>query len=139
MLKLRIHTSALKDLQVIKDYDEINETKHRAELMSLIIQMESDHNLQDRLLDARSNEDKVSIMRWVAQYNEGNNLYRLKALTIEGFAASKYRIIYAYMMPGQTSTNAEIQVLAVVRRDQFNYEDDNEYTKRIISDYQGLF
>lgn len=129
-MRFELHINAKKDLDAwFKTHP-----REAAKILALLNQMRTDHQLQDRLLDRNTVHYDISIRRWEEQFRNKNDLYRLKTIEPESKSDAKWRIIYVYFPPGSCGPEAEYHVLAIVHRDKFNYETDNEYTKRILND-----
>lgn len=124
-----IHVSAQQDL----DRALSENRKAAIQILAIIEQIEADPVLQDRLLDKKYSEECLEFMRWVEQYRKGNDLYRIKGWDLDDFTLIPYRIIYAYYPLQQSYV-----LLGIVPRGEFNYEQSNSYTQRILRDYEEL-
>lgn len=133
MYNIQITANAANDLTAIAQQD----SKSAASIFGLIKEMRVNEKLQNILLDRKSNLQNISIQRWISAYGTGRNLYRIKEINQRGYSANNYRIIYAYI-PGLGKNQSEFYILAIVNRQNFDYELNNSYTKRIIRDYDGL-
>ncbi|MEO3879293.1 hypothetical protein [Rheinheimera fenheensis] len=129
-MRVELHINAKKDL----DAWFAKKPAEAADIIALIQQMRSDHELQDKLLDQNSNHEDINVRRWEEQFRKKNDLYRIKSINAYGHSSAKWRLIYAYFPPGVCGPDPEYYVMAIVDRDKFNYEADNEYTKRILHD-----
>lgn len=129
-MRFELHINAKKDL----DAWLIKQPKEAAKILALLNQMRTDHQLQDKLLEKNIIHDDINIRRWEEQFRKKNDLYRIKTVDAEGYSDAKWRLIYVYFPPGSCGPVAEFHVMAIVHRDKFNYEADNEYTKRILHD-----
>lgn len=123
-----------------KDFDEWKaaDKQAAADIMALLMQMRADPLLQDRLLDRKSEDNGLSISRWEEQFRKGNDLYKIKSITPEGYSNAKWRILYAYFPPSAAVIDPEVYVMAIVHRDKFNYEADHEITARIHQDLRTI-
>jgi hypothetical protein len=127
-LSLLVHNDAAQDLRALRDSD----ADAFAKLVALIQQLQKDAVLRSRLLDhgfAGTGDEPISIMKWLgAQKVERLPLWRLKFWDLER-QGLLYRILYIYHWP-----DATFYVLAVVRREKFNYDDPNDpIRKRIVA------
>lgn len=135
-MRIEIGINAIKDLNLLKE----SKPKIAAKALALLKQMAADENVIDRLTDKRSSEGGVSVSRWVEQFysKAARNLYRIKTIDNIGNSNSPFRVIYAYLLPCSGRSEPEVHVLAVVLKSEFNYEANNKFTIRIISDYDSL-
>ncbi|EEO27156.2 type II toxin-antitoxin system RelE family toxin [Oxalobacter paraformigenes] len=107
----------------------------------------SECDLINAFLDELENSPKVldELTKWSAEHNsnpmfnvkaivafqnKGFNLYRIRPLAKR---INKYRIIYAYN--GQRD---EIYLLAIVKKEEYNYEPDDPISQRIFDEYDEL-
>lgn len=128
-----LHPHAAEDLRQIMQSDPDSGGK----IVALIRQMKADQGLQDKLLAHNSSDENINVKHWWEHYKKGLNLWRLKSIAPEAGPLKKYRVIYAYILPAQ-GMPPKYCVLAVVHRDQFNYEPGNQITQRILQDYNQL-
>lgn len=133
MQTVEIHDHAKDDIRNIIAVDRPGALK----VLALLEQMQTDAELQERLLDRKTDdyEETVDVMRWVEQFRQGNDLYRIKIWEPDRARSLPYRVIYAYL---PLDPIANYVVLGVVNRKDFNYESDSEFTKRILCDYHEL-
>lgn len=129
MAFFEIHASAQSDIERALKEDRASAVK----VLAIIQQIEADPDLQGRLLDREYSEECLAFMRWVEQYRQGNDLYRIKGWDPDDSQLIPYRIIYAYYPQQQNYV-----LLGIVPRGEFNYEQSNCYTQRILRDYQEL-
>lgn len=131
MQTVEIHDSAKDDVRRIISVDRSGGLR----VVALLEQMQCDADLQGRMLDRVTDDpdELIDIMRWVEQYNKGNDLYRLKIWEADHSKSLPYRVIYAYL-PYDHLIN--FVVLGVIHRKDFNYEPDNEFTRRVLRDYR---
>lgn len=147
MLPLHRHKNAEQDLlKIYQAYKRCPEGPRRKRLgvafarVSTVLQlMEEDENIQSRLLEHNDdNEEDVNFKKWLAQHRIGNDLWRVKIWS--GSRLIQYRIIYAYEKRTSINTQARFHILAIVDRNDFNYEDAgvNPLSERIINDYHSI-
>ena len=101
--------------------------------------METDEDMQKRLLKHSNDEcGGVNFKKWLAQHKLGNDLWRVKLWS--GPELVGYRIIYAYEKTDQNHNQSRFHVLAIVDRNDFNYEDEHQnlISARIINDYSNM-
>lgn len=130
MLRLQIHEGVETDVLDIA----IREPVVARRVAVLFEQLRGDEKLLSRLLEDRYGEPGdtfFSIRKWVAQWDKGRDLWRLKDWTLQELGLH-YRIIYAYLVESRC-----IYILAVVPR-SFNYDEDSEIGREIIKRYQRL-
>jgi len=143
MIEIRLHDHAKDD---IKRLFADKESKWIAGYASFLVkELRTNKDLQDQLLVhdslvelSENGVASISIQKWISQFNgrPGRDLWRIKPRNNAG-NQMPFRMIFAYRMP-YGGFDAEIWVLAVLKRSEFNYEDENPYTKRIVSDYEQL-
>lgn len=129
-----IHANAKSDLHALKEADLAALT----DILVLLQEMKSCPNHSIDLMTTRGNNDlnsvEINSKEWIAARKSGNDLWRLRLLEVKenvSSPASKYRIIYGYHY--QTR---QLCILAVVKRDQYDYDDlTTEINKRIIRDW----
>ncbi|MET4160498.1 hypothetical protein ABIE61_000312 [Marinobacterium sp. MBR-111] len=133
MQTVEIHDHAKDDIRSIIAVDRPGALK----VLALFEDMQTDAELQERLLDRKTDdyEETVDVMRWVEQFRQGNDLYRIKIWEPDRARALPYRVIYAYLPLDRI---ANFVVLGVIHRKDFNYEPDHSFTKRILHDYHDL-
>lgn len=140
MIEIRLHHNAQDDMRRL-----IAERSWVGPWLKMILsEMRDNEDLQDALLIHNesvevSDSSALNSQKWLSQYNGRNqrNLWRLKPLHSLGGKPLPFRIIYAYNPP-VGNFDSEIWVLAVLKRNEFNYQDDNFFSKRIVSDYECL-
>ena len=122
----RIHNDAATDLRAIKATDPAAFGR----LFALLEQLKAEPAWIDKLLDSGHGSDRVGpigIMKW----HEANRvaslpLWRLKFWDLER-SGLKYRVIYLYNWPDRS-----YNVMAVVQRDSFDYDDPNDPIRRRV-------
>lgn len=127
---LSIHSDAADDLRQLMVADKFAAGK----VAALLQQARSDPKIIATLLDHNFGDDHSAayhVSKWIALWNEGYNLWRLKIWT-EPKGSLHYRIVYAY----EPSTLL-YHVLAIVHRD-FDYQKDHAITRRIRRAYSDL-
>lgn len=134
MQVVEIHPNAADDIRQIAKIDRVSAAK----VTAVLSQMGADGEFQDRLLDHQSKDNGVEVQRWLAQFNQGNNLYRLKVwYPVDGFPL-RYRIIYGYLPIEPGRSKSCYIILGVVDRDGFNYGTTTETERRVLRDYDRL-
>jgi hypothetical protein len=105
----------------------------------LLEALQHDPDLLDRLSQHNYGQyglTEFDVSKWLSQWNQNNNLWRLKIKDLEQLGRDyRYRIIYAFLPRKQ-----HYHVLAVVHRDTFNYETDPKHpiTQRVLKAYASL-
>lgn len=140
MIEIRIHDHAKDD---IRDSSRFS-GKDRAYLRVLFSEMRDNPDVQDALLihdetvSFGVGDDTANIQKWWEQFRYRNrDLWRLKPLTHLNGRSMKFRVIYAYR-PAYQGVEPEIWILGVFRRNEFDYEESNPLTQRVIEDYENL-
>lgn len=124
---LTFHSDVKGDLQRIRE----KEPEAFAKLAALFRQLQSDSRLTEKLLDHGFGDDRkaeISVSKWMNQWKEGKNLWRLKSWDMEKHGM-KYRVIYLYL-----PNEARFVVMAVVARGEFNYDDDDHPIRKRITE-----
>lgn len=132
MYRLFVHADAESDLERIWAEDETA----AARITVLLEEVQGNQGLLDRLTEhgfGSNPSAPFNVSKWHRQWNQGRDLWRLKAWNLERIRV-RYRVIYAYL-PGKR----HYHVLAVLPRDQVNYDDpDDPITRRILRAYADL-
>lgn len=117
---IRIHNDAVGDLRAIRASDP----EAFPQIFALLEQLKADPKWINRLLDSGYGSDRrgpIAVMKWHdAQRVAHLPLWRLKFWNLEKNGL-KYRVIYLYNYPDQS-----YNVMAVVHRDKFDYDDPND-------------
>lgn len=99
--------------------------------------------MRAKLLDHEARTNGVEVKKWLDQYNKKpwRNLWRLKVWEPgeEYEDLLPYRVVYGYTTPRSSCPDGGFTALAVVHRDEFDYERDSPLSKRIQADYDDLF
>lgn len=127
---VRIHPHMLQDLENEDVPDEVV-----ADILSLLEQIEADPLVVDKLTTHGDNEfgsTTVNVKRWqTMRSNRRDDLWRFRILDCP---ATTYRIVYGYEMKAR-----KIHVLALVHKDEFDYDDhDTPIAKRILADWLAI-
>ncbi len=133
---LHVHDHAKGDLRAIRREDE----KTAADLLVFLQEFEGDQDLLDRLsqhgYEDPYNADwvlKISVSKWLGQWRQKRNLWRLKNLDLEEDGL-RYRVIYAYLPKKQVYV-----VLGIFPRANFDYDDlGDPRVQRILASYDEL-
>jgi hypothetical protein len=131
LISLYIHEDAKADLKEI--YRKAPKTAACIEVF--LQEIKGNQDLLDRLTQQDYGPEGYApfhVSGWFQQWNKGKNLWRLKLWDLES-KGIKYRIIYAFI-PHQR----KYYVLAILSRNNFNYEENDPRTKRILDAYEAL-
>ena len=105
-----------------------------ADITVLFEQMKADPKLIDKLTTRGRNQfgqTDLDVKPWLRLWNRGVDLWRLRIYD-EPFA--NYRIVYGYAV-----RSYQIVILAVVRREDFDYDaPDHAIAQRILEDWRNL-
>jgi len=131
LLALFIHDDAKGDLE-----DLWNSCPQAAAKIAVTLQeLKGNPDLMDRLTQedygAYGTAD-FSIKKWIEQWYQDRNLWRLKIWDLEGDGL-QYRIVYAFV-----PLKKHHHILAIVPREEFNYEASHPITQRIRLAYENL-
>lgn len=132
-----IHQNAKNDLLDLK----ASNPEAFSDILVLIQELQINPNLTIDWLtthgDIDANGFDINAKQWIAIKNIANNIWRLRLMGLPEYysnEASKYRIIYCYHY--QTR---QLCILAVVNRNEFNYDDlTTPINQRIIRDYKSI-
>ena len=131
MIALFIHDDAKADLLALRK----SEPRTAGRILALLEQLEGDPDLLDRLTQhdygAYGSAD-FHVSKWQEQWRKGRDLWRLKVWDLEENGL-RHRIVYAFV-PGKQ----HYHVLAITPRKDFNYEERDPITQRILRAYQEL-
>lgn len=130
MPDLFIHDDANNDLELLWSQDP----QAAARIEVLLEELEGDDNLLDRLTQhnfGNRNHDPFNVSKWLAHWNKGRDIWRLKIWDLEK-KGLKYRIIYAFI-PRKNNHH----ILAIAPRD-FNYDTNHPISRRILLAYEDL-
>ena len=103
-------------------------------IVALIHELQGDKDLLDRLTQHGYGADGTAdfdVSMWVGEQKRGRNLWRLKALDLEG-KGLPYRVIYAF----EPSLKRH-KILAIAPR-SFNYDENHPLTQRIRDAYDKV-
>jgi mRNA-degrading endonuclease RelE of RelBE toxin-antitoxin system len=127
---LVVHEDAEFDLDELWAIDEDTTT----DIIALLEQAKCDQELLDSLTIKDFGSDRsedIHVDKWVAQQQQGRNLWRLKIWDLED-RGIRYRIVYAL-----DPRISRYHVLGVLKRD-FDYDENDQRTKRILAAYDDL-
>lgn len=131
MIALFIHDDAKADLLALRD----SEPRVAGRILALFEQLEGDPDLLDRLTQhdygAHHSAD-FHVSKWQEQWRKGRDLWRLKVWDLED-KRLRYRIVYAFI-PGRL----QYHILAITPRRDFNYEECDPLSQRILRAYEEL-
>lgn len=127
---LDIHDHAVEDIEAILEDDE----DAAAAIIAALEAMRDDPQLIDKVTTRGYNhfgDYRTDVKPWQV-VRRFANLWRLR-LFDTGTAATRYRVIYGYHY--QTR---QVLVLAIVSKDDFDYEIDSDIARRILADWAEL-
>ncbi len=131
MYALFIHDDAKADLLALWE----REPRTAGRILALLEQLEVDPDLLDCLTvhdyGAHSSED-FHVSKWLEQWRKGRDLWRLKIWDLEE-QGIRYRIVYAFV-----PVKRQYQVLAITPRKEFNYDESDTISQRILRAYEEL-
>lgn len=132
MYKLYLHANAASDLAtLIRRGGPFAVAAKRVAV--LIQELKGYRDLAATLLDhGLVTAAGLDVKKFVEQWRDGQDLWRLKHRDWSIGRAS-LRVIYAYVARTKT-----FHVLAVVARNEYNYEDDAALTRRLLADLEDL-
>ena len=112
------------DLSGLDERDLINvfldELEDSPKVLDELTKWNSEHN----------SNPMFNVKAIVEFHKKGFNLYRIRPLAKR---INKYRIIYAY-----NGLRDEIYLLAIVKKEEYNYEPNNSISQRIFDEYDEL-
>lgn len=127
---LDVHIHAVEDLRRIR----VEDPDSYAAIFATLNLVRDDPDTIDKLTTHGDNlfgVTRLGVKRWETAQKKGHNLWRFRILDT---AATVYRVVYGY--------NYKIRrvcVLAVVRKEEFNYDDiTSGIAQRIHSDWVDL-
>lgn len=143
MLPIDLHPNAVKDIKELR----IKDLASAGKLIALLQELKTDPNLQERMLNhgdiEEANEGRVEFQKWLKKWKQQKELWRVKVYEADkDVQALSYRIIYAHHPWTEGDPKSYFQILAVVHRNELNYDTDNDLSNRITRDYnelRGLF
>ena len=120
MYALAIEKEAKDDLRKLGETDRAA----AADISILLQEIEGDQSLLDLLSVHNHDDERLNISKLVYLQRKLINAWRMKVWSLEG-KLWKYRVIYVFHASAKV-----YYVLAVVDR-KFDYEKDDDFTKRI--------
>ncbi len=96
-------------------------------------QLQADPLALDKLTTHGNNDlagTKLNVKRWESARSRRGDLWRFRALETP---ATTYRVIYGYDWRAR-----QMCVLAVVSKDEFDYDTQSDLGKRIFADWRNL-
>lgn len=127
------------DCDAQQDINRIRRDRHpniSQKLIAFLQEASASDVIQTHLLkhdEVGRYEDGINVQKWLSQHNQGNGLWRVKLHELEDVGI-RYRIIYAYVPEYRA-----IFILGVVKRDDFDYDNDNNaINQRIRNAYQRI-
>lgn len=129
MAVLALHPDAKADLEGM--------VPSEASLIAVILaELENDPKLAANLTDDgfdENGEGPYGVKKWARLWGQGLDIWRLRLWKAEWLGLN-YRIFYAYLR-----TQQRFYILAVVPKDQVDYDDSNHHLAiRIRAAYDGL-
>ncbi|MCP5427457.1 MAG: hypothetical protein H6964_12025 [Chromatiaceae bacterium] len=131
MIALFVHDNAKADLLALRD----SEPQAAGRILALLEQLEGDPDLLDRLTQhdyGAYSSAEFHVSKWQKQWRKGRDLWRLKVWDLDK-KGLRYRIIYAFIPSKQ-----HYYILAITPRRDFDYEERDPISQRILRDYQEL-
>lgn len=125
---INIHEHAKADLRSLKT----SAPRAAAAILVALQQMEADPRVIDKLTTHGGNEFgavRIGVRQW-EKVKGIANLWRFRVFDTP---ATVYRVVYGYHY--QTK---QICVLAVVHKEDFNYELDSDIARRILNDWRDI-
>ena len=123
-----IHKSALTDLRNIR----VNDPRAVAVVLVTVEQLQADPRVIDKLTtygDSTFDTQRLNIKRWEST-RPADNLWRLRILDTP---ATNYRVVYGYHWQTQ-----QLCILAVVHKEQFDYDEQSDIGRRIMADWKSI-
>ena len=130
MYFLCVHEDAAFDLERLWSV----EPDAAARILVLLEELEGNQDLLSSLTEhgfGEYTDEDYSVSKWLAFWNRGRDLWRLKIWDLED-KGLYYRIIYAYVPETQ-----HYHVLAIAPRN-FNYDTSHPISRRIYKAYEDL-
>lgn len=131
MIALFVHDDAKAVLLALRE----TEPQAAGRILALLEQLEGDPGLLDRLTQhdyGAYGSAVFHVSKWQEQWRKGRDLWRLKVWDLEENGL-RHRIVYAFVPSKQ-----HYHVLAITPRRDFNYEERDPITQRILRAYQEL-
>lgn len=131
-MQVDVHRNAVADLERLWGRD----VRAAATIVALLEQLQADPSTCDKLTTHGDNsvgDALLNVKKWQAARGaraDRADLWRFRALNSP---ATAYRVVYGYHW--QTR---QVFVLAVVHKDEFDYELDGELAQRILADWRSL-
>jgi hypothetical protein len=129
IVRVDVHKSAEVDLERLWAVDP-----DAAATIAVVLQeLTNDPATASSLLrhgDATVGPNDVNVKRWQAAKEAKAWMWRFRILNTP---ATSYRVVYASLL-----LTRQIVVLAVVHKDDFDYELDSDLGRRILADWRGL-
>jgi mRNA-degrading endonuclease RelE of RelBE toxin-antitoxin system len=123
-----IHEHAVEDLRRVKGESPLAV----ATILATLEQIEADPKAIDKLTTHGDNPVGVERLG-VKQWQEAKRIGNLWRFRVFDTPATVYRVVYGYHW--QTR---QICVLAVVHKEEFNYELTSDIAKRILADWRAI-
>lgn len=123
MYSLAFHPEAVAELKALKTTDPVA----WARLVTVFAEWKADHGLLDRLSQHGYGADQraaFDVSRWIALWNEGLNVWRVKLWSLER-QGLQYRVIYVFQPVEQ-----RYYVCAIAPRG-WNYDEQHPISQRV--------
>lgn len=142
MATFEYHENAEQDIARYLDRD----LHGVSDLLAVLEELEADPDSREVLLERDVNFEmdsghtvnaKPFAELWKVVRGRSRDVWRLKSWDPAN-ALIKYRVLYAYVRPAYAGASAKFVVLAVVHRDEYDYQPDHPITKRVKNDYDDL-
>ena len=129
MMHIDIHSNASADLHRLRKFAP----EAVASVLMALQQLQADPLALDKLTTHGNNDlagTKLNVKRWESARSRRGDLWRFRALETP---ATTYRVIYGYDWRAR-----QMCVLAVVSKDEFDYDTQSDLGKRIFADWRNL-
>jgi hypothetical protein len=129
MIVIDVLDNARQDILALRRSDK----RAAAAVIAILEQLKADPQALDKLTTVGPNEVgsiRIGVKSWASMRRRAN-LWRFRILDTP---ATIYRVVYGYHWHTQ-----QLCVLAVVRKDEFDYDDTNsDIARRILGDWDSL-
>lgn len=136
LARLYVHDDAKQDLVSLRRSDPLVAGK----IVALLEQLNSDSDLLDRLTQhdyGAYRSAKFHVSKWQAQWQCGENLWRLKLWDLED-AGLQYRVVYGVRYKDVFKCREQhYHILAIIPR-EFNYDSEHPLSQRIFRAFEEL-
>ena len=128
-MHIDVHDSAVADLERIsKTHPDVV-----AAVLATLELLEADPRVLDKLTNRGNNQvgsARFNVVPWIEARAKKGDLWRMRILDSP---ATVYRLVYGYYWP-----NKQLCVLGVFSKDEFDYDPQSDFGKRLLSDWRSL-